>query len=29
VITVVPEGERPVGESAEVFSLWLTEEEGL
>jgi hypothetical protein len=26
---VVPEGQRPVGESAEVFSLWLTEEEGL
>jgi hypothetical protein len=29
VTTVVPEGERPVGESAEVFSLWLTQEEGL
>jgi hypothetical protein len=29
VSTVVPEGERPVGESAEVFSLWLTEEGGL
>jgi hypothetical protein len=29
VTTVVPEGERPVGESAEVYSLWLTEEEGL
>jgi hypothetical protein len=29
VTTVVPEGERPVGESAEVFSLWLTDEEGL
>jgi hypothetical protein len=29
VTTVVPEGERPAGESAEVFSRWLTEEEGL
>jgi hypothetical protein len=29
VTTVVPEGQRPVGESAEVFSLWLTDEEGL
>ena len=29
VTTVVPEGVRPVGESAEVYSLWLTEEEGL
>lgn len=29
VTTVVPEGERPVGESAEVFSLWLTEQGGL
>ena len=28
VTTVVPEGERPIGESAEVYSLWLTEEEG-
>ncbi len=28
VTTVVPEGERAKGESAEVFSLWLTEEEG-
>jgi hypothetical protein len=29
VTTVVPQGQRPVGESAEVFSLWLTDEEGL
>ena len=29
VTTVVPEGERPAGESAEVYSLWLTAEEGL
>jgi Calcineurin-like phosphoesterase len=29
VTTVVPEGERPVGESAEVYSLWLTDDEGL
>ncbi len=29
VTTVVPEGERPEGESAEVFSLWLTGEGGL
>ena len=29
VTTVVPEGERPAGESAEVYSLWLTDEEGL
>lgn len=29
VTTVVPEGERPDGESAEVFSRWLTEGEGL
>jgi hypothetical protein len=29
VTTVVPEGERPQGESAEVFSLWLTPEGGL
>jgi hypothetical protein len=29
VTTVVPEGQRPVGESAEVYSLWLTGEEGL
>ena len=29
VTTVVPEGLRPVGESAEVFSMWLTDEEGL
>jgi hypothetical protein len=29
VTTVVPEGERTGGESAEVFSLWLTEEGGL
>jgi hypothetical protein len=29
VTTVVPEGERTRGESAEVFSLWLTEEGGL
>jgi hypothetical protein len=29
VITVVPEGKRAVGESAEVYSLWLTDEEGL
>ena len=29
VTTVVPEGQRPVGESAEVFSLWLADEEGL
>jgi hypothetical protein len=28
VTTVLPEGERPIGESAEVFSLWLTEEKG-
>jgi hypothetical protein len=28
VSTVVPEGERPKGESAEVYSLWLTEEGG-
>jgi hypothetical protein len=28
VTTVVPEGERPKGESAEVYSLWLTEETG-
>jgi hypothetical protein len=28
VTTVVPEGTRPVGESAEVFSLWLTGEGG-
>jgi len=28
VTTVVPEGERPIGESAEVYSLWLTEEQG-
>ncbi len=28
VSTVVPEGKRPKGESAEVFSLWLTEEGG-
>jgi hypothetical protein len=28
VTTVVPEGERPKGESAEVYSLWLTEEGG-
>jgi hypothetical protein len=28
VTTVVPEGERPRGESAEVYSLWLTEEGG-
>jgi len=28
VTTVVPEGERPIGESAEVYSLWLTEEKG-
>lgn len=29
VTTVVPEGERPAGESAEVYSTWLTQEEGL
>ena len=29
VSTVVPEGERPEGESAEVYSLWLTGEGGL
>ena len=29
VTTVVPEGERPKGESAEVYSLWLTEEGGV
>jgi hypothetical protein len=29
VTAVVPEGERPAGESAEVYSLWLTDEEGL
>jgi len=29
VTTVVPEGERPKGESAEVYSLWLTEETGI
>ena len=29
VTTVVPEGERPEGESAEVYSLWLTGEGGL
>ena len=29
VTTVVPQGERPVGESAEVFSIWLTGERGL
>jgi hypothetical protein len=29
VTTVVPEGQRPKGESAEVFSLWLTGEGGL
>jgi hypothetical protein len=29
VMTVVPQGERPEGESAEVFSMWLTEEGGL
>jgi hypothetical protein len=29
VTTVVPEGERSAGESAEVYSLWLTDEEGL
>jgi hypothetical protein len=29
VTTVVPEGSRPKGESAEVYSLWLTEEGGL
>jgi hypothetical protein len=29
VTTVVPQGERPMGESAEVFSLWLTEEGGV
>jgi hypothetical protein len=28
VTTVVPEGQRPAGESAEVFSLWLTGEGG-
>jgi len=29
VTTVVPDGERPKGESAEVYSLWLTEEGGI
>jgi hypothetical protein len=29
VTTVVPEGERPEGESAEVYSLWLTQEGGV
>ena len=29
VTTVVPDGQRPVGESAEVFSLWLAGGEGL
>jgi hypothetical protein len=29
VTTVVPEGTRPKGESAEVYSLWLTQEEGM
>jgi hypothetical protein len=29
VTTVVPQGERPEGESAEVFSMWLTQEGGL
>ena len=29
VTTVVPGGTRPEGESAEVFSMWLTDEEGL
>ncbi len=29
VTTVVPEGDRPKGESAEVFSLWLTGEGGI
>ena len=29
VTTVVPEGQRAAGESAEVFSLWLADEEGL
>ena len=29
VTTVVPEGERKEGESAEVYSLWLLGEEGL
>jgi hypothetical protein len=29
VTTVVPDGERPNGESAEVYSLWLTEEGGV
>ena len=29
VTTVVPEGKRPKGESAEVFSLWLTDEAGM
>jgi hypothetical protein len=29
VTTVVPQGERPEGESAEVFSIWLTGEGGL
>ena len=29
VTTVVGTGERPAGESAEVYSLWLTEEGGL
>ena len=29
VTTVVPEGSRAKGESAEVYSLWLTQEEGV
>jgi hypothetical protein len=29
VTTVVPEGSRTKGESAEVYSLWLTQEEGV
>jgi hypothetical protein len=29
VTTVVPKGDRPEGESAEVFSLWLTQEGGI
>jgi hypothetical protein len=29
VTTVVKQGERPEGESAEVFSMWLTPEGGL
>jgi len=29
VTTVVPEGKRAKGESAEVYSLWLTQEEGM